>query len=174
MASRSGFSIDFSDRFIISCGTVTLDVPRGMILLIQHRPTGEYYFPKGRKNVGERLEDAATRETFEETGVTVELLPVHIPTRATRTSPEEEDGQGPGAITEPLAVMRRDNEEGLKLIFWYVGTADSTAELQQGTQQEDEDFVTAWMSWDEAETAVTFDNDRELIAKAVEAVKNRI
>ncbi|KAM3520468.1 hypothetical protein MY4038_009417, partial [Beauveria bassiana] len=61
-------SLHFSDDFVISCGTVTVDIPESRVLLIRSRGTGEYYLPKGRKDIHESLEEAALRETWEETG----------------------------------------------------------------------------------------------------------
>jgi 8-oxo-dGTP pyrophosphatase MutT (NUDIX family) len=61
-------SLHLYESFVISCGTVTLDIDRSKVLVIYLRKTGEYYLPKGRKDVGEQLEATAVRETYEETG----------------------------------------------------------------------------------------------------------
>src|SRR5438067_82739 len=76
-------SLHFSDSFAISCGTVILDLGRAKVLLVYWRTTGEYFLPKGRKNIAETLEQTALHETFEETGHQVELLPMSIQTLAT-------------------------------------------------------------------------------------------
>ena len=58
--------LHLSDEFVLSSGTVPIDIHNGLVLLLYCRPKGEYMLPKGRKNVGETLEDAAIRETFED------------------------------------------------------------------------------------------------------------
>lgn len=70
-----------------SCGHVHFEDPKvavgvvceleGKILLVRrnHDPmAGEWSFPSGYVDAGERLEDAAIREVLEETGVSVRLL----------------------------------------------------------------------------------------------------
>lgn len=63
-----------------SCGTATIRVgEKGLeVLLVQPRAGQDRWgFPKGHVDPGEHHEDAAVRETLEETGVAVQLLP-HI------------------------------------------------------------------------------------------------
>ncbi|KAH7358350.1 hypothetical protein B0T11DRAFT_102764 [Plectosphaerella cucumerina] len=73
-----------SHRFIISCGTVTLDRKAGKVLLVYNKPNGIYQLPKGRKDIGEdRLPFTAIRETLEETGYDVQPLELEVPTRST-------------------------------------------------------------------------------------------
>ncbi len=43
------------------------------VLLITTRSTGKYYFPGGAIELGERMEDALTREVREETGLDVRI-----------------------------------------------------------------------------------------------------
>lgn len=123
--------------------------------------------PKGRKDVGEGLEEAALRETYEETGVKVELLPVTIDSLA--TSPP--DKQRPAAITEPIAVSQRMATGALKIIFWYVAMADSTIKPEEGTQQENEDFETVWVKFADVESILSFEDDRRIASKVIEAVQ---
>jgi ADP-ribose pyrophosphatase YjhB (NUDIX family) len=62
----------------ISCGTATLRKSKDgyEVLLVQPRAWQEKWaFPKGHLDEGETQEDAAVRETLEETGVAVQLLP---------------------------------------------------------------------------------------------------
>lgn len=155
--------LDFSDSFVISCGTVTVDVKRAQVLLIRWRKTGEYLLPKGRKNINESLDQAALRETYEETGIPVELLPVRMKTLATvptTTSPALDEEVGP--LTEPIAVAQRVTEGKLKIIFWYVARGDSTKARVEGTQQENEEFDTVWTPFDEVASILSFDDDRQI------------
>jgi 8-oxo-dGTP pyrophosphatase MutT (NUDIX family) len=159
-------SLFFSDEFAISCGTVTIDVRESKVLLIHMRKNGEYMLPKGRKDVGESLEATALRETYEETGIKAQLLPVAIDSQATSTQGQDR----PKAITEPIAVSQRMTQGGLKIIFWYVGVADSTIPPVEGTQQENESFQTVWVKFDEVESIISWEDDRRVAMKAVVAV----
>jgi ADP-ribose pyrophosphatase YjhB (NUDIX family) len=123
--------------------------------------------PKGRKDIGESLEETALRETFEETGVKVQLLPVDIDSLATSAQGKDR----PKAITEPIAVSQRMTKGGLKIIFWYVGMADSTITPEEGTQQEDEDFDTVWVSFGNVESTLSWEDDRRIASKAIAAVQ---
>lgn len=166
MASSMERSLFFSDQFAISCGTVTIDLKKAKVLLIRMRKNGEYMLPKGRKDFGESLEATALRETYEETGVKAQLFPVTIDSQA--TSPQGQDR--PKAITEPIAVSQRMTKGGLKIIFWYVGMADSTIPPVEGMQKEDEDFEAVWKRFDEVEAVVSWEDDRRIAMKAIVAV----
>lgn len=72
-----------SERCTISCGTVCVDPRASKVLIIFNRRLGIWQLPKGRKNIGEDLQSAALRETYEETGVRASLLAMKIHTRAT-------------------------------------------------------------------------------------------
>jgi hypothetical protein len=72
-----------SERCTISCGTVCVDPRASKVLIIFNRRLGIWQLPKGRKNIGEDLQSAALRETYEETGVQANLLSLKIRTRST-------------------------------------------------------------------------------------------
>jgi hypothetical protein len=55
----SGRSSHLCDALSISCGTITLDPFRARVLLICLKKNQEVFLPKGHKNIGEILEDAA-------------------------------------------------------------------------------------------------------------------
>ncbi|OBS17844.1 hypothetical protein FPOA_09573 [Fusarium poae] len=134
----------------------------------QSQKTGEYMLPKGRKDIGENLQETALRETFEETGIKAQILPVPITSVA--TTPQGRDR--PSKITEPIAVSQRvDKNSVLKIMFWYVATADSTIAPEQGTQQEGEDFDPVWVSFGDVESTVSWEDDRRIVSKAVDAVQ---
>lgn len=57
-------SLHLASDFTISCGTVAVDLQRSKILLVKWLKNGEIFLAKGRKDVGERLEDTAIRETY--------------------------------------------------------------------------------------------------------------
>lgn len=151
-----------SDRFVISCGTVPIDVTHRKVLLVRTRSTNEILLPKGRKDENECLKTAAARETYEETGYPATILPLKVPTRATNRT-------GDGEHTEPIAITQRVTNGVLKIIFWYAASVDSQALPEQGTQQEGEDFESLWMDCKQALAALTFADDREVARLTINA-----
>lgn len=157
-----------ASEFVISCGTVTFDLTQAEVLLIRCRTSNECMLPKGRKNVGETLEATALRETWEETGYEATLLPLRNRTQATSGSVNDSMSL---TNTEPIYMSHRNSNGLFKIIFWYAATGDSTADEQQRPQQPNEDFETKWTPCDEAEAALSFDDDRQIFQTAWEAVK---
>lgn len=178
--SKSDRTLHFSDAFVISCGTVTLDLKARKVLLIRWRDKNEHLLPKGRKDVGETLEQAALRETYEETGYRVRLLPLEISTLATvpaseiaginssgmegTTSTVKEDvsddsrSYKPRTIrcTEPIAIQQRVTCQGShKIIFWFAAEGDSSQPPIIGTQLEYEDIEPVWVQIDETDPELT-------------------
>lgn len=155
-----------SDTFVISCGTITLDPARARMLLIRWKKNGEVLLPKGRKNIGEALEDAAVRETYEETGVRVTLLPLPIPTLATPGAAMRVDC---GISTEPVAFSQRTLRDGtLKLILWFTAQGDSSAAHAVGTQEEGEDFDPVWVDLENAVQTLTFGDDKMIAERVIQ------
>lgn len=164
MSLTSGPPLRLSDTFVISCGTITLDPVQARMLLIRYRKDGQVFFPKGRKNIGETLEDAAVRETYEETGFRVTLLPLRIPTLAT---PAADTNLGDVLSTEPVAVAQFFKGDTLKLIFWFSAKGDSTATPDVGTQEEGEDFDPFWADLESAVQTLTYDDDKHIAQTVV-------
>ncbi len=171
----SNKSLHFSSAFAISCGTVSVDIKKSLVLLILYRKTGEYLLPKGRKDINEDLKQTATRETFEETGFPVEVLPLAIPTLATTPTQvgtiEASSSAGRALVTEPIAVTQRVTNGNLKIIFWYAAQVDSTLQQKKGTQQEGEGFDTVWIPTERVMETLSFDDDRQIAAMVVSAIQ---
>jgi 8-oxo-dGTP pyrophosphatase MutT (NUDIX family) len=168
-------SLYFSDRFAISCGTVAIDATAEKVLLIRWRKTDEVFLPKGRKDIGESLEQAALRETFEETGVQVQLLPVEIKTLATiPSSLDASTSPTIKTVTEPIAVSQRVTNGQLKIIFWYVASGDSDAALLDRPHQENEDFDTVWVAFEKIQETVSFEDDLSIARAAIKAVQKGV
>lgn len=74
--------LDSSYDFVLSSGTVPVDISKGLVLLLYYPPKAEYMLPKGRKNVGETMEAAAIRETTEESGLHCHLYKHQLHTNA--------------------------------------------------------------------------------------------
>lgn len=111
-----------------SCGTATVraGATELEVLLVQPRAwQDKWAFPKGHVDEGETDEDAAVRETYEETGVQVMLLP-HIlgtfdvnlkhehktvviymaePVEGTSTEPNPQDGENHDVRWWPVSAL---------------------------------------------------------------------
>ena len=60
--------------FMVGAGMVVLQPATGKVMLL-YAPRGKYwFFPKGRKDVGETLERTALREAYEEVRVSLALM----------------------------------------------------------------------------------------------------
>jgi 8-oxo-dGTP pyrophosphatase MutT (NUDIX family) len=124
--------------------------------------------PKGRKDIGEELETTAMRETYEETGVRCELLPLSFPTLATSPAKTKQVGEhNRQSITEPFAVTQRTTGGKLKIIFWYAAQADSAVEKVEGILMDGEDFDTVWVDAAKVAEMLTFEDDRAIVSKAM-------
>jgi ADP-ribose pyrophosphatase YjhB (NUDIX family) len=163
-------SLHHASNFVISCGTVTLDLQQSKALLIRwHNPDGgvELMLPKGRKNIGETLEGAALRETLEETGYEASLLPLPVPTLAT----SDETSHRSNVNTEPVSVTERYRGDVRKIIFWFAAQADSTSSPHRGVVQEGEDFEAVWDDFTSVVDLVTHDTDRHVLMEVLRLVE---
>ncbi|KAK0729834.1 hypothetical protein B0H67DRAFT_596143 [Lasiosphaeris hirsuta] len=173
-----------ADALVMSCGTVTLDLARGMVLLIWNKTLQIHQLPKGRRNIDEPMLTAAIRETFEETGVRVTPLRLNIATRATppmdadvsdgvpRKNPQVTEGR---PSTEFLGACLypdpQSDTKALKAVFYFAATADSTTVPVSGTQEAHEKLDTTWCPIAEATTKLRFQGEIAAVLKAVEDVK---
>lgn len=161
-----------ASQFVVSCGTVTLDLHSSKVLLIRWRsPDGhfELMLPKGRKNIAETLEQAALRETLEETGYEASLLPLPIQTLATSNGTFKQGD----LVTEPACVTERNSGNVRKIIFWFAAHADSTAAHQGQMLQEGEDFEAVWEDVASTEKTITHPSDREVFVTVLALARSR-
>jgi len=169
-----------ADTLVMSCGTVTIDLARGMVLLIWNKKLQIYQLPKGRRNIDESMLAAAIRETYEETGVRVTPLWLDIATRATPVA----DGNSPGKnhqITNGHpsneflgACLYQDPQSttsAVKAVFFFAATADSTVAPMTGTQEEWEKLDTCWVPIAEVPEKLFFKAEVSMVLKALEDVK---
>jgi 8-oxo-dGTP pyrophosphatase MutT (NUDIX family) len=61
------------NSLVPACGVLAVD-DDGRILLQRRRDTGQWALPMGKQELGETPSQCAVRETFEETGVQVEII----------------------------------------------------------------------------------------------------
>lgn len=171
-----------SQDLMISCGTIPID-PSTLRIAILHDPKTNLSFPpKGRKNIHESHLDAALRETHEETGLSVEALPLLVPTRATPAEPrsgQEVEGKNPDITddvlnTEPICVSAFTCEQtgAFKLVFWFAGKVSENGERQTGTMEEWESHrVLEWVDAREASGRMSFAGDAQAVEKLLEDMK---
>ena len=176
-----------SPSFTISCGTVTLDFKASNVLLIFNQKLQIYQLPKGRKDIGEDFVSAAIRETYEETGYRVELLPLLVGTRAT-IPPHHMKGPAPAKKvevatnvlnTEPLAMCTYPDPQTEsstpvhKMVFYYAARLEaSEMSPESGTQKSHERMINAWVSPSKAVDLLRFKAERDVVKKAVADARN--
>ncbi|KAL5366067.1 NUDIX hydrolase domain-like protein [Aspergillus floccosus] len=163
--------LTFADQFVISCGTISVDIPRQKVLLLHSHDRGIVVLPKGRKNRGENLESAAIRETTEETGYSCQLLPHTAPVKAPLDSHGQSEMTSSGPHTEPIAVQQWMYSDGVrKLIFWFIAVADST-ETPSVPVEDGAMFEARWHSFGDAGQQLSFPEDRLMVEKAIGIVQ---
>ncbi|EME76934.1 uncharacterized protein MYCFIDRAFT_122736, partial [Pseudocercospora fijiensis CIRAD86] len=158
-----------SEYFVESAGTILFRLSTRQICLVKHHKRNEYLLPKGRRNVGESRQETAVRETREETGFPTKLLPVTFRTHCTPNVEETEFTPDKPRrfenIVEPFMVGHRViPNAGVKLIWWYIGAIDEEAVCGKGEEQ----FSAELFSFDEALKALHYQQDRDVVARAIE------
>lgn len=117
---------------------------------------------------------------FDESGYRCRLFPV--PRLPTRAPPASVSGQHqPDVVrvaegsTKPFAVTTRPlGDDGVKLIFWYVGVLEDGEEGfgRVGTYMQAEGFGRSGLfEVDEAIKVLAFEGDRDLLRSAIELVE---
>ncbi|EPS98869.1 hypothetical protein FOMPIDRAFT_1017399 [Fomitopsis schrenkii] len=138
--------------FMVGAGMIVLQPATGKVLLLYEPRRDYWFFPKGRKDVGESLERTALREAYEESGYQVDFLPLFLPTNA--PLPPAERALPAQPCTEPFYVstqawgprrrLRPDDRHypgddgGEYLTFWYVGQIAQDAVHERDTGMPDE------------------------------------
>ncbi|KAI0742867.1 hypothetical protein C8Q80DRAFT_1191184 [Daedaleopsis nitida] len=145
-------SMWFAEDFMLGAGMVILQPSSGKVVLLYEArewngQTHHYWFlPKGRKDVGESLGQAALREAHEESGYRVSFLPLIIPHNAPEP-PHSLDYAGLRLVSEPIFISTlvygrgsggRNRHGGEYLTFWYVGQIPADAVVETDTRMADE------------------------------------
>ncbi len=129
-----------------SCGAIVFQKREGRIelLLIKHRFGGHWSFPKGHVEQGENEIQTALREVKEETGLDIAI----------------QDGFRQCVEYFPKPHVK-------KQVVYFLGAALSN----QVHRQEEEVSETTWADIDRAYRMVTFKNDKNLIRRAQEYLR---
>ncbi len=126
---------------VVAAGAVVWR-PRREVLLV-HRPRyDDWSFPKGKLDPGEDAAVAAVREVEEETGLTIRL-------------------------TRPLPLTRYANGPRMKQVHYWVGRVEGSDDVS-GYVVNDEIDDLEWLPVEEAHGRLTYDHDRETLARAEE------
>nr|GAT49661.1 predicted protein [Mycena chlorophos] len=140
-------SIFADQNFMLGAGMVIFQEDTQRVVVCYESQEKKWFLPKGRKDVGESLADAALREAYEESGYRVASLPLFTNTHAPRASTIVESGL---LNTEPIMITtiaspahrsRRTGElrsAGVYLVFWYVGSIPADAVREAGTAMPNE------------------------------------
>jgi len=131
---------DYVVRYTAAGGVVVHD---GRVLVLRRPGRGEVRLPKGHVEPGEDVQAAALRETREESGYTDLVLGADLGTQVI----EFERRGRPVARTERYFLMT------------LAGDPDSPS---GGEEQ----FEPAWLAWDGALAALTFEAEREWVRRA--------
>jgi len=144
--------------------------------------------PKGRKDIGESIAEAALRETFEETGYKCsKFLPLPSPTLA--PAPGTESKVKPVWNTEAVAIRlgpdshsrKAEKVKVQKFIHWYVAEVDVDengvpVQRVEGTQLPYEQYDVCEMSLEQAcreEDGLSLPENRQMIASVLELLTRR-
>ena len=161
--------------FVISAGCILFrHNPSSSLLeicILHHLDRHEWLLPKGRKDRGESIEQAALRETYEETGYRCMLWPQRIPTRAPAPGVDNVyRTQIVDDLVEPIGVTIRHLSKGVKVIFWFIAKVEDGVDKVNGTQMATENFDSTFVDAEEAADRLTFESDREIVRRALEVV----
>jgi len=99
-----------------------------------------------------------------------------MPTRAPTPINHKNKVRMEDNITEPFVVTVRNlREKGTKFIWWYIGRVKGNGvEKVLGTQTSSENYVSEFFDAEDALERLTFDNDRDIVEKALAIVKDNV
>ncbi|KAH7106011.1 hypothetical protein BKA62DRAFT_348491 [Auriculariales sp. MPI-PUGE-AT-0066] len=180
-----------SPEFVLCAGCILFHFPLGLekdaaagddtarriqVCILHHLTKDEWMLPKGRKDEGESIEQAAVRETYEETGYPCNLLPIDLQTRSPpRGVNIKDNAQGWMArhTQEPFMISQRTmGSQDQKFTFWFVAqTTEDPPMRHEGTQTDSENFDSHFLEPDAAIAQLTFEGDREVVRNAVQVVR---
>ncbi|KAJ7222196.1 hypothetical protein GGX14DRAFT_428198 [Mycena pura] len=147
------------ENFLLGAGMVVFQPETHKVVVLYESKKKYWFLPKGRKDVGESLEQTALREAYEESGYRVEFLPLFTQTSAPgppsdRDAPFRMNCEPIKIATHSYPERRRRNytlPAGEYLSFWYVGQIPGNAVREEGTGMADEvNYVTHLLTVREA------------------------
>jgi 8-oxo-dGTP pyrophosphatase MutT (NUDIX family) len=133
-------------------GVIYRPTPGGYeVCLISTKGGTRWQLPKGKRESGETLEETAAREVLEETGLTG-----RVGERLSKIDLWFTWNDGDGAVRHH------------KLVYFYL------LEYEHGSTADHDDEVedACWFDADEAMERLTFPNERKVVARALEALRD--
>ncbi len=131
----------------ISCGIVVFHNKEFLIL---HYEEGHWDLPKGHVENNETHEETALRETKEETGLDIKIIP--------------------GFKEQISYSFEQDNKIINKKVYFFVGKSNTKT-----VRLSDEHIGYEWLKYEEALNKVTYDTARRILKKAHEfLVKHKL
>lgn len=132
-----------------SCGAVVYRKYHGNteILLIRHINSGHWSFPKGHMEEGESEIQTAKREVFEETSIKIYIDPT---------------------FRESVYYSPKANTQ--KQVVYFIAKADNT----DFEPQKSEVSEIRWVEIENVGNILTYDNDKNIVAKAKPVIKQDI
>ena len=131
-----------------SCGALVLrrdEDGKMYILMIRHKAGGHRSFPKGHMERGETEYMTAVREVFEETAVQIRLAA----------------GFRETVHYHPMPGVSKE------VVYFLTETTQKTIKAREGEIAEVE-----WVPLDEAETALTYENDKTVLRAAIARINS--
>ncbi|KAJ5718225.1 hypothetical protein N7488_003871 [Penicillium malachiteum] len=151
MATSPNFTTQYtSEQFVESSGAILFDLPdsqKKTVCLIHYHAKNEWLLAKGRRNCGESRQEAALRETREETGYQAHLHPV------------------------TMRQLGKDGVKDMKIIWWFIAALDE--EVVPGSTIGEEQFTPEFFPLQQALEKLSFQNDRDVLRKAISLVNNQ-
>ena len=132
-----------------AAGSVVTDETGERVLLLIRPSQDEVRLPKGHLEPGETPVAAALRETAEETGY--DDLEILTP------------------LGQQLVVFSADNSNVRRTEIFFLMRARSRHETPRPPEDEAQ-FFTIWVTWEEAVAHLTFEAEREWIRRARQAI----
>ncbi|KAG8831024.1 hypothetical protein FRC17_003874 [Serendipita sp. 399] len=140
------------------------------VIYIRKRRNGDKVLAKGRKDVGEAIQEAAVRETFEETGYKTTVIELPTPSLAPGTQSTIMNQESIGITLKIDGISRKDKVFVQKFVFWWVSEVDcdesgNPVQRAEGTQLEYENYDVEEMSFESclAHDGLTFAEDRRMV-----------
>ncbi|KAI0278924.1 hypothetical protein BGY98DRAFT_971193 [Russula aff. rugulosa BPL654] len=133
--------------FLLAASMVIIQPSSGKVVLVNDTAHGTWFLPRGRKDIGETLEQCALREAYEESGYRVEFLPLYLPSRAP-APPSRPNARREPMVFEPVFITMHEfgpyrlrngiDRGGQYITFCYVGQIPADAVREESTGMPDE------------------------------------
>jgi 8-oxo-dGTP pyrophosphatase MutT (NUDIX family) len=159
---------------MLGAGMVIIQPSTHKIVVIYETEKQYWFLPRGRKDVGESLEQAALREAYEESGYRAEFLPLLNPTH--QPVPPGNRANSDWLNTEPIYMTltswqprkRRNGTIGAYggeyVTMWYVGQIPEDMTPDEGTGMADEQNYQSYLLTVEEAMSRLWDSEKLVVA----------